>query len=59
MEHLRNTPNFLAYNIGFFHFYSKAIWLKNFNTAKLKLVKEIKHTPFISIFVLEKNGTAY
>lgn len=57
-EHLRDTANFLAYNIGFFHFHSKASWLNTFRLAGLNLSKEIKITPFITSFILEKNGTA-
>lgn len=57
-EHLRDMPNFLAYNIGFFHFHSRLTWLKTFSHAGLHVSKEIKITPFISTFVLEKNGTA-
>jgi len=57
-EHLRDLPNFLAYNIGFFHFFSKATWLKTFSHAGLKICKEIKITPFISTFILQKNGAA-
>lgn len=53
-EHLRDAANFLAYNIGFFHFYSKSAWLKTFQSAGLKVVDEIKITPFISTFILEK-----
>ncbi len=56
MEHLRDLPNFLAYNIGFFHFHSKASWLKTFHGADLHLEKEIKLTPFISTFELTKHG---
>ncbi len=58
-EHLRNWPNFLAYNIGFFHFLSKASWLKTFSDAGLGLVAENKITPFISTFILTKNGTTH
>ncbi len=58
MEHLRDTVNFLAYNFGAFHFYSKAGWLKTFHSSGLKVSKEIKITPFITTFILEKNGTA-
>ncbi len=58
VEHLRDLPNFLAYNIGFFHFHSKKIWLKTFEKAKLNIFKEIKITPFISTFILEKHGAA-
>lgn len=57
-EHLRDTANFIAYNIGFFHFYSKRTWLQTFAKAGLKVSNEIKITPFISTFILTKNGTA-
>ena len=56
IEHLRDTANFLAYNIGFFHFHSKRAWLETFAAADLKVQKEIKITPFITTFILEKNG---
>ncbi len=55
-EHLRDLPNFLAYNIGFFHFHSKKIWSKTFTEANFVISEEIKITPFISTFILEKNG---
>ncbi|MBW8687929.1 class I SAM-dependent methyltransferase [Chitinophaga rhizophila] len=58
-EHLRDLPNFLAYNIGFFHFYSRHSWLSLFGRAGLKVIKEIKITPFISTFILTKNDTAF
>lgn len=56
-EHLRDVPNFLAYTIGFFHFFSRSSWHKTFKAANLKICKEQKITPFISTFILEKNGT--
>lgn len=55
-EHLRDLPNFLAYTIGFFHFYSKKNWLHVFNSARLEVKKQIKITPFITTFILTKNG---
>jgi SAM-dependent methyltransferase len=55
-EHLRNVTNFLAYNIGFLHFYSKATWLKIFQSAELSLKTEQKITPFISTFTVTKYG---
>lgn len=58
IEHLRDVANFAAYTIGFFHFHSKAIWRKTYQEAGLKLKQEKKITPFISIFILQKNGTA-
>jgi hypothetical protein len=59
MEHLRDFVNFLAYNIGFLHFHSKSSWIKTFDSGKFKILKERKFTPFISIFILEKNGTSF
>ncbi|WP_037573566.1 SulP family inorganic anion transporter [Sporocytophaga myxococcoides] len=58
VEHQRDLINFFAYNIGFFHFYSKNNWLKVFTEAGLEVSKEIKITPFISGFALKKYGTA-
>ncbi len=55
-EHLRDTANFLAYNIGAFHFHSKASWLQSFRSSGLRVVEEIKTTPFITTFILNKNG---
>lgn len=56
-EHLRDTANFLAYNIGFFHFHSKHTWFKNFQQAGLNVTEAIKITPFITTFILDKIGT--
>jgi SAM-dependent methyltransferase len=58
-EHLRDLPNFLAYNIGFFHFHSKATWRKTLAAADLNIYAELKHTPFISTFILHKNGNSF
>lgn len=55
-EHLRDTSNFLAYTIGFFHFHSKSTWLQTFEQANLSVKREITSTPFITTFILEKNG---
>lgn len=57
-EHLRDPANFLAYNIGFFHFHSRLTWFKTFEAAELKIQNELKLTPFISTFILEKNGNS-
>jgi ubiquinone/menaquinone biosynthesis C-methylase UbiE len=57
-EHLRDTANFIAYNIGFLHFHSRWTWLQTFGKAGFKVSNEIKITPFISTFILNKNGTA-
>ncbi len=55
-EHLRDLPNFLAYNIGFFHFMPKSTWKNAFEKSNFVIRKEIKITPFISTFILEKHG---
>ncbi len=55
-EHLRDAANFLAYNIGAFHFHSKASWLRAFKASGLQVSEEIKITPFITTFILYKNG---
>lgn len=54
IEHLRDTTNFLAYNVGFLHFHSKKSWLENFQSAQLEIEREIKITPFLTIFILKK-----
>lgn len=55
-EHLRDSVNFLVYNIGFFHFHSKSVWFKTFKAAELIILNKIKITPFITTFILGKNG---
>jgi ubiquinone/menaquinone biosynthesis C-methylase UbiE len=55
-EHLRDLPNFLAYNIGFFHFLLESTWDACFKNANLHLCKKKKITPFITTFILENHG---
>jgi SAM-dependent methyltransferase len=50
VEHLRDFPNFVAFTIGFTHFFSKATWKKAFEEAGFTTFKEKKFTPFMSIF---------
>ena len=57
-EHLRDSANFMAYNIGFFHFIAKQSWFATFKEAGLTVIEEKKITPFISTFILTKNGAA-
>lgn len=54
LEHLRDIPNFFAYNIGFFHFMSKNTWCNTFKSAGLNISKEKKITPFTTSFILKK-----
>lgn len=57
VEHLRNMPNFLAYNIGFFHFFPEQEWANNFQLSGLDIKSKFKITPFITVFILMKvNG---
>lgn len=53
-EHLRDWKNFLAYNIGFFHFHSRQAWLRNFREAGFTVDKEIKINLFMTAFILKK-----
>lgn len=55
-EHLRDIPNLLAYNMGFFHFHSKSAWLETFRLSGLQVTEAIKNNPFITTFTLIKNG---
>lgn len=50
VEHLRDFPNFVAFTIGFTHFFSKAVWKKAFDEAGFSSLQETKFTPFMSIF---------
>jgi hypothetical protein len=56
MEHLRDIPNFVAYTVGFFHFFSYREWTSSFSRAGLKVESMRKVTPFVSVFVLTKNN---
>jgi SAM-dependent methyltransferase len=50
VEHLRDFPNFLAFSIGFTHFFSRSAWKKAFEQAGFSSFEETKFTPFMSIF---------
>lgn len=54
VEHLRDLPNFMAFNIGFLHFYSRSTWTKALNKAGFDYISEEKFTPFLSIFNCRK-----
>lgn len=55
-EHLRDFNNFLAYTIGFLHFYSRKNWLTTFRQADLQVTQQISTTPFITTFILTDHG---
>lgn len=50
VEHLRDFPNFLAFTVGFTHFFSRTAWKKAFERAGFSSFRETKFTPFMSIF---------
>ncbi|HVU98491.1 MAG TPA: class I SAM-dependent methyltransferase [Puia sp.] len=50
VEHLRDFPNFVAFSVGFTHFFSRAVWKRVFEQAGFSPLQEIKFTPFLSIF---------
>jgi SAM-dependent methyltransferase len=50
VEHLRDFPNFLAFTIGFTHFFSSNTWKKSFKLAGFESVTETKFTPFMSVY---------
>jgi len=50
VEHLRDFPNFLAFSIGFTHFFSLSTWKDAFRHAGFSSFRETKFTPFMSIF---------
>lgn len=50
VEHLRDLPNFLAFSVGFTHFFSRSVWKNAFDRAGFSSFNETKFTPFMSIF---------
>jgi SAM-dependent methyltransferase len=50
VEHLRDFPNFLAFSVGFTHFFSRSTWKDAFRRAGFSTFRETKFTPFMSIF---------
>lgn len=51
VEHLRDLPNFLAFTIGFTHFFSQQTWKNAFTLAGFSNIQEIKFTSFMSVFI--------
>ena len=50
VEHLRDFPNFVAFSVGFTHFFSRATWKNAFERAGFSSFNEKKFTPFMSVF---------
>ena len=55
-EHLRDLNNFAVYTLGFLHFYSKSSWQHTFAEANLRIIREVKTTPFVTTFILKNHG---
>ncbi|OQP54584.1 methyltransferase type 11 [Niastella yeongjuensis] len=50
VEHLRDFPNFLAFSVGFTHFFSRSVWKDAFKQAGFATFRETKFTLFMSVF---------
>ncbi len=50
VEHIRDLPNFIAFTVGFTHFFSRSTWKKAFKSAGFTNCEERKFTPFMSVF---------
>jgi ubiquinone/menaquinone biosynthesis C-methylase UbiE len=50
VEHLRDFPNFLAFSVGFTHFFFRSVWKNAFERAGFTSFHETKFTPFMSVF---------
>lgn len=54
VEHLRDLPNALAYNIGFFHFHTAGTWVDTFKASGLIVLETQKINPFVNLYILGK-----
>lgn len=52
-EHHRDLANFMAYNFGFFHFYTKKTWQLLFIKSGFQIVDIVKQNPWVSTYKLE------
>lgn len=55
VEHLRDLPNFIAFGPGFLHFWPASEWLRSASAAGFTLLSESTMTPFVRIFVFQRN----
>jgi|GEM_PF-71213 len=53
-EHLRDAQNFLAFGPGCLHFWSAREWRANAAAAGLAVERELKLTPWVTVFVLRR-----
>ncbi len=52
VEHSRDLVNFLAFNVGFLHFYSRKSWIHIFKKAGLRIESIKKINPFVTSYTL-------
>jgi SAM-dependent methyltransferase len=57
VEHLRDFANFIAFSVGFTHFFSRATWKNDFKRAGFSFLQETKFTAFMSIFQCSPDPT--
>ena len=52
-EQIRNPINFLAFNIGAFHFLTKKMWKLAIKESELKIIETQKITPFAEMIIIK------
>jgi hypothetical protein len=53
VEHLRDLQNAAAFGPGALHFLPRREWLRLAAISRLRVTREAKLTPFVSVFFLE------
>lgn len=53
IEHHRDVNNFLAFNFGFLHFYSKKIWMDLFSQTGFKVSEITIENPWVKTYKLQ------
>jgi hypothetical protein len=54
VEHTRDAASFLAFGPGFLHFLPRSEWLRLVAASGLRVAKELRITPFVTVLGLEK-----
>jgi SAM-dependent methyltransferase len=54
-EHLRDAANALAFGPGALHFHSERTWRRAFNDAGLSVIRTVRITPFVKVFVMKRS----
>jgi hypothetical protein len=56
VEHSRDWANFLAFGLGFLHFFSERTWRKAANAAGLPLRLHRRLTPFVHVYIFGRQS---